>query len=163
MNIEQEFKEIYQSYAPKVFRLCLGYASGNENLAKEWQQDTFVKVWQHRKSFQEKASISTWIYRIAVNVCLSDLRQFKKQSLVSEGVLHDQCNQEDNESQEESIRKMYRCIDRLTPNNKTIIIMELEDEPQATIAETMGLAHGTLRTRLNRIRQSLLKCITNEK
>ena len=41
--------------------------------------------------------------------------------------------------------------------------MELEDIPQIAIAETIGIAHGSLRTRLTRIRQSLLKCIKNGK
>ena len=58
---------------------------------------------------------------------------------------------------------MFRCIDQLTEQNKTLILLELEDIPQATIAKTVGLAHGTLRTRLSRIRKSLLKCITNGK
>ena len=58
---------------------------------------------------------------------------------------------------------MYSCIDQLTEQNKALILLELEDLPQATIAETVGLAHGTLRTRLSRIRKSLLKCITNGK
>nr|WP_319400910.1 sigma-70 family RNA polymerase sigma factor [uncultured Carboxylicivirga sp.] len=162
MKIEEEFDHIYSTYAPKVFRLCLGYASGNEELAKEWQQETFIKVWNHRKSFHGKSSISTWIYRIAVNICLGDLRKSSKHTQINETILEDTLATE-NENKEVPIEKMYQCIDQLTPNNKTIILLELEETPQATIAETMGVAHGALRTRLNRIRQSLLKCITNEK
>nr|WP_321453849.1 sigma-70 family RNA polymerase sigma factor [uncultured Carboxylicivirga sp.] len=162
MKIEEEFDHIYSTYAPKVFRLCLGYASGNEELAKEWQQETFIKVWNHRKSFHGKSSVSTWIYRIAVNICLGDLRKSSKHTQINETILEDTLDTE-NENKEVPIEKMYQCIDQLTPNNKTIILLELEETPQATIAETMGVAHGALRTRLNRIRQSLLKCITNEK
>ena len=163
MKIEEEFDQIYNTYAPKVFRLCLGYASGNEELAKEWQQETFIKVWNHRKSFQEKSSISTWIYRIAVNICLGDLRKSSKHSPINENILEDKLTDAENDNKEVPIEKMYQCIDQLTPNNKTIILLELEETPQASIAETMGVAHGALRTRLSRIRQSLLKCITNEK
>lgn len=162
MKIEEEFDQIYNTYAPKVFRLCLGYASGNEELAKEWQQETFIKVWNHRKSFQGKSSVSTWIFRIAVNICLGDLRKSSKHIQINESILEDTLDTE-NENKEVPIEKMYQCIDQLTPNNKTIILLELEETPQATIAETMGVAHGALRTRLSRIRQSLLKCITNEK
>ena len=81
MITEREFNNIYASHAHKVFRLCLGYASGNEDLAKEWQQETFIKVWKHKGSFKKKSSISTWIYRIAINTCLGDLRKSKKSSL----------------------------------------------------------------------------------
>ncbi|MCW3789140.1 RNA polymerase sigma factor [Plebeiibacterium sediminum] len=163
MNIETDFDQIYNMHAPKVFRLCLGYASGNEELAKEWQQETFIKVWKHRKSFRAKSSVSTWIYRIAVNICLGDLRKSSRHTAINENILETDLNNEENENKEVPIEKMYHCIDQLTPDNKTIILLELEETPQATIAETIGVAHGTLRTRLSRIRQSLLKCITNEK
>ncbi len=163
MKIEKEFNHIYNTYAPKVFRLCLGYASGNEELAKEWQQQTFVKVWNHRKSFQEKSSVSTWIYRIAVNTCLGDLRKSSKHTQINENILETDWTDAESENLEVKIKKMYQCINQLTQNNKAIILLELEDTPQATIAETLGIAHGALRTRLSRIRQSLLKCITNEK
>ena len=82
MITEQEFTNIYNLHAFKIHRLCLGYASGNNELAKEWLQETFIKVWKHRNSFKGKSSIDTWIYRIAVNVCLGDLRKTKKASLL---------------------------------------------------------------------------------
>ena len=62
-----------------------------------------------------------------------------------------------------SFQKMYHCIDQLNEQNRALILLELENIPQATIADTVGLAHGTLRTRLSRIRKSLLKCIKNGK
>ena len=158
-----DFNQIYNTYAQKVFRLCLGYASGDVDLAKEWQQETFIKIWQHQDTFNAKSSISTWIYRIAVNICLSDLRKPKK-------LVHDSdLSQTEDESVDNTnekdlqIQSMYRCIDKLTPMNKAIILLELEGVPQAIIAEIQGIGHGALRTRLNRIRTSLLKCITNEK
>jgi len=163
MSIEKDFNQIYNTHAHKVFRLCLGYASGNEELAKEWQQETFIKVWKHRKSFQGKSSVSTWIYRIAVNICLDNLRKSKKHTPINERILETDLIDDENESKEVQIERMYQCIDQLTENNKTIILLELEETPQAAIAETLGVAHGAIRTRLSRIRQSLLKCITNEK
>ncbi|NMM50779.1 RNA polymerase sigma factor [Marinigracilibium pacificum] len=164
MNIEKEdFTCIYNTHAPKVFRLCMQYASGDEDLAKEWQQETFIKVWNHRKSFQAKSSISTWIYRIAVNICLGDLRNSKKEIQIDEGIRSIDSTTEENEKQENQIKKMHNCINKLTQINKAIIVLELEEVPQATIAEMLGFSHGSLRTRLSRIRNSLLKCITNGK
>jgi len=160
MNIENDFAKIYNTHAPKVYRLCLGYASGNSDIAKEWQQETFIKVWNHRHTFQGKSSIETWIYRIAVNTCLGDLRKTKTRIPINESLLENVSNDNSNDKAHQ-IRKMYDCIEQLTEQNKALILLELENIPQATIAETAGLAHGTLRTRLSRIRKSLLKCITN--
>ncbi len=163
MNLEKQFTEIYNKYASKVLRLCLGYASGNEDLAKEWQQETFIKVWQHRKNFKRKSSIGTWIYRITVNICLADLRKNKLHTQVNDKLVVSDATELEHTKKEEQLEQVYRCISQLTQNNKTIILMELEEIPQSEIAETVGLTHGALRTRLNRIRQSLLKCITNGK
>ncbi len=163
MNTEKEFTNIYNSYASKVHRLCLGYASGNNELANEWLQETFVKVWIHRNSFKGKSSIDTWIYRIAVNICLGDLRKSRKSITINEDILSNSSNDDNNDNDEKHIKKMYHCIDQLNEQNRALILLELENIPQATIADTVGLAHGTLRTRLSRIRKSLLKCIKNEK
>ncbi len=163
MITEQEFTNIYNLHAFKIHRLCLGYASGNNELAKEWLQETFIKVWKHRNSFKGKSSIDTWIYRIAVNVCLGDLRKTKKSITINEVLLSNTSSDDDNDNEEGNIKKMYLCIDKLNEQNRALILLELENIPQTTIAETVGIAHGTLRTRLSRIRKSLLKCIKNGK
>tara|TARA_R110002049_G_C9133216_1_gene559145 strand:- start:643 stop:1140 length:498 start_codon:yes stop_codon:yes gene_type:complete len=161
---EQEFTNIYNLHASKVHRLCLGYASGDNELAKEWHQETFIKVWKHRNSFKGKSSIDTWIYRIAVNVCLGDLRKSKKNITINEDFLSNTSNEnDDNDNDEGNIKKMYHCIDQLNEQNRALILLELENIPQTTIADTVGIAHGTFRTRLSRIRKSLLKCIKNGK
>ena len=163
MITEQEFTNIYNLHASKVHRLCLGYASGNNELAKEWHQETFIKVWKHRNSFKGKSSIDTWIYRIAVNVCLGDLRKSRKSITINEDLLSNGSYGDNKNDDEKNIKKMYHCIDQLNEQNKALILLGLENIPQTTIADTVGLAHGTLRTRLSRIRKSLLKCITNGK
>jgi len=163
MITEQEFTNIYNLHASKVHRLCLGYASGNNELAKEWHQETFIKVWKHRNSFKGKSSIDTWIYRIAVNVCLGNLRISRKSITINEDLLSNSTYDDNKNDDEKNIKKMYHCIGQLNEQNKALILLELENIPQTTIADTVGLTHGTLRTRLSRIRKSLLKCITNGK
>ena len=160
---EQEFTNLYTINAPKIHRLCLAYASGNIELANEWLQETFIKVWNHRNSFRGESSIETWIYRIAVNVCLGSLRQSKKNILINEDLLPNESVDHSSETHKKNITTLYHCINQLSEKNRALILLELENIPQATIAETVGLAHGTLRTRLSRIRKSLLNCIKNGK
>lgn len=163
MILEKDFTALYHSQAPKVMRICLGYSSGDQDLAKEWLQETFIKVWNHRNSFKGNSSIETWVFRIAVNTCLDNLRKNKKNIDLNSIQEPPQIGQEHEDKIEDQLKKMYSCIDQLHHKNKVLILMELENIPQATIAETAGLAPGTLRTRLSRIRKSLLKCITNGK
>jgi len=62
-----------------------------------------------------------------------------------------------------TIQQLYRCIDQLKAINKTVILMELEEIPQEEIATTLGYSHGSIRTRLSRIREALLKCLNHGK
>lgn len=160
---ETEFTTLYNNLHPKIYRLCLGYVAGDEVVADELCQQAFIKVWNHRKSFKGDADISTWIYRIAVNCCLGHLKKKKPKKFIIDPEL---TIQEDNSAETEdtpSIQQLYRCIDLLKPLNKTVVLMELEQIPQEKIATTLGYSHGSIRTRLSRIREALLKCITHGK
>jgi len=149
MITEQEFTTIYNSYASKVHRLCLGYASGNNELANEWLQETFVKVWKHRNSFKGKSSIDTWIYRIAVNVCLGDLRKSRKSITINEEVLSNSIIDDNNDNDEKNIKKMYHCIEKLNEQNRALILLELENIQKNLINKDRKLqAQGGLTTML---------------
>ncbi len=163
MDIEKDFSTIYNLHSQKVFRLCLGYSGGDEFLAQEWHQNCFIKVWNHRHSFKGNSSVSTWIYRIAVNTCLSDLRKPKKTTSIENVAVADKIDEETEPHDRNDLKKMYKCIDQLNHQNKTLILLELEEIPQAEIADTLGIKHGAIRTRLSRIRQTLLKCINHGK
>ncbi|WP_172443349.1 RNA polymerase sigma factor [Nonlabens agnitus] len=160
---EAEFTTTYNNLHPKVYRLCLGYVTGDEQIARELCQQTFINVWNHRKSFKGNSKIDTYIYRIAVNCCLGHLKKKKPTNID----IRDQTKMVDDsvlpEENPKTIEQLYRCIDQLKPINKTVILMELEEIPQDEIATTLGYSHGSIRTRLSRIREALLKCITHGK
>ncbi|MEH6659824.1 RNA polymerase sigma factor [Leeuwenhoekiella marinoflava] len=162
MNADTPFDELYHAYAPRVYRLCMGYAGGRDAIAREWVQETFIKVWKHRQSFKGDAAIATWIYRIAVNVCLSDLRKKPKTEGLNQSIPDqpEPDREQEQPSQDTRIAKLYTCIDQLTEKNKMLILLELEEVPQQEIAATTGLKHGAVRTRLLRIRKALLNCMT---
>lgn len=157
---EAQFEEIYNSNYPIVFRLCQGYTNGDEALSKDLAQEVFIKVWENLISFRNEASISTWIYRITVNCCLLELRN-KKSVSIDNHLSH----LEDTETNvidhhEVQLKQMHQCISTLKTENKTIILLELEGLPQKEIADIMGLSHQTIRVRIHRIKNELIKCVT---
>ncbi len=162
-ELEREFKEVYEDNYTKVMRLCMGYASGDKNLAEDFAQEVFIKVWSNLSSFRRESNITTWIYRIAVNTCLMNLRKKRpitfSNSSFSEGV---QWEGENSPTKEKQYQEMYRCIDTLSVTNKAIILMELEGLAQKEIAEVMGLKHEAVRTRVHRIKSQLSKCVNHE-
>lgn len=159
MNKESIFEQIYEENYPRVIRLCLGYVKGDEAQAKDLTQEVFTKVWQNLSNFRNQARISTWIYRITVNTCLQELRKKKyldlKIDLASEPCSH-------TTETEAKFISMYACINRLSAENKSIIILELEGVQQNEIAEIIGITHAAVRTRIHRIKEQLSKCVSHE-
>jgi len=155
------FEKIYQENYQRVIRICMGYVKGDEDLAKDLTQEVFIKVWRQLNSFRNESSISTWIYRITVNTCLLQLRnkKFLKRADAIERLT--EVEEEGHPSKENQLKQMYKCIDKLSKDNKGIILLELEGLPQKEIAEIMGLSHEAVRVRVHRIKNSLTKCVNN--
>jgi|SRR5690625_3698750 len=159
MKNEQVFDEIFRTHYPKVFRLCKGYFNGNEDLAADSAQETFIKVWQNLHSFRGESQLSTWIYRIAVNHCLTLLRKKKRKQEVSADHLIEFVQEDSPDNKEEKFADMYACIQQLDPADRMIILMTLEAVSYPEIAAVIGIEEGNLRVRIHRIKKGLIKCV----
>jgi len=156
---EAQFEEIYKTNYPKVFRLCQGYTNGDESLSNDLVQDIFIKVWQNLESFRNEANISTWIYRIAVNSCLLELRKRKTVPITGQLNHLEQAEDSPIDDKEFKLKQLHQCISKLKSENKSIILLELEGLPQKEIADIMGLSHESIRVRIHRIKNELTKCV----
>jgi RNA polymerase sigma factor (sigma-70 family) len=74
---EREFSEIVRKYQDRVYNTCLGFLK-NEEDAEDTAQEVFIQVYKSYDSFLGKSEVTTWIYRIAVNKCLEELRKTKR-------------------------------------------------------------------------------------
>lgn len=158
---EAYFEELYQTNYQRVIRICSGYVNGDEALAKDLAQEVFIKVWQSLASFRNESNIATWIYRIAVNTCMLQFRKkkfFKDVKAIEELSV---VEKEDQSAKECQLTTMYQCINKLSKENKGIILLELEGIPQKEIAKVMGLSHEATRVRVHRIKINLTKCVKN--
>lgn len=151
---EALFKTIFQANSKKIYHLCYGY-TGDEDAANDLMQETFMKVWQNLEKFRNQALISTWIYRIAVNTCLSYLRVEKRQAKdeLTDKII--ETKQEDYSEKNEQINQLYKCISKLEENERIIITMVLDEVPYPEIAEISGISEGNLRVKIHRIKLKL--------
>lgn len=157
--MKELFAQLYEQEYDRVFRLCRGYFSGNRVLAEDATQEVFVKIWDNLASYREEAKLTTWIYRIAINVCLMQVRKasYRKELHVLQipDVTMDGVVDED----EIRLSKMYSCIQQLEEVNRAIILMILEGVEYSEMAEVTGIKEETLRVKIHRIKQSLTKCV----
>ncbi|WP_118195696.1 RNA polymerase sigma factor [Albibacterium indicum] len=153
-NKEALFQELFEKNSERIFHLCYGY-TGSSDLANDLMQETFIKVWQNLDSFRNQSQISTWIYRIAINTCLSHLRVEKKKIAdeLNEHII--QTVADTVSEKEEQVEQLYKCIAQLEENERIIITMVLDEIPYPEIAEISGISEGNLRVKIHRIKAKL--------
>lgn len=151
---EALFKDIFDKNNRKVYHLCYGY-TGDSDAANDLMQETFIKVWQNLDRFRNQSQISTWIYRIAVNTCLSYLRVEKRKATdeINERIIETKA--EDLSDKQEQVNQLYKCISQLEENERIIITMVLDEIPYQEIAEISGISEGNLRVKIHRIKSKL--------
>ncbi|MCU0461061.1 MAG: RNA polymerase sigma factor [Bacteroidales bacterium] len=159
---EKIYREVLEENYRKVFRLCLRYF-GNTTEAEDAAQDVFVKVWMHIDKFRGESAISTWLYRIATNVCLTSLRNRKPETLHIDRLENEKIDEDDpdesnkQETGEKKIEFFNDYLSRLSPGDRTIVNLYLEDMDSKAISEITGLTDTNIRTRIHRIKNGIKK------
>ena len=74
---ESGFRQLFSKYQARMINFCFRFCSDRE-LAEDLAQEVFIRVYRGARGYRPKARFSTWIYRIAVNVCLNESRKLKK-------------------------------------------------------------------------------------
>ncbi|MGV8879721.1 MAG: RNA polymerase sigma factor [Sphingobacteriaceae bacterium] len=151
---EADFKVIFEVNAKKIYHLCLGF-TGDEDAADDLLQETFLKVWQNLEKFRNQSQISTWIYRIAVNTCLTYLRTEKRMVTKELTPFIAENKREEYSEKNEQVALLYKCIAKLDESERIIITMVLDELPYPEIAEISGITEGNLRVKIHRIKQKL--------
>lgn len=147
-----DFNAIYESYWDKIYRLCMGYVNDPDQ-AKDLTQETFVTVWEKLSTFRNESNIGTWIFRIASNTCLS---QIKKKNKIENAISLEKPEIEDEQSNLESdINLLYQFIAELPELDRIIISLELEEIKQSEISKIVGLSDSNIRVRIHRIKEKL--------
>jgi len=142
------------------------YLTGNEHVAADAVQETFIKAFINLNSFDIKRSFSTWLYRIAHNEAINMIKKYHKEIGWDEKFdIPD--NNKDIEldfSRKELIQQIRQCLQKLPLNyREPISLMYLEGYDYKQISDILRLPIGTVGTRINRAKKALSKLCQNLK
>jgi RNA polymerase sigma-70 factor (ECF subfamily) len=163
---ESAFEELYRAHSPRVFALCLRM-SGSRERAVELTQDVFVHLWQRLGTWRGESALSSWIYRLTVNLVLSNVRGAQRRQ--NREMLNDE-ETDDGEGTSEmgSVRPasvgeaidLERAIATLPPGARTVFVLhDVEGYQHDEIAKMTGTAEGTCRAQLHRARKLLMEAL----
>jgi RNA polymerase sigma-70 factor (ECF subfamily) len=155
-NAEQEFLQLINQNQGIVRKVCHLYGR-NENDKDDLYQEIIIQLWKAFSSFRGEAKFSTWMYRISLNTAISNLRKQTKKVVLSfpEFIPHENADSNEEKIKEEKLTEMYAAISRLTEVEKAIVMLYLEDKSYEEMEEILGISNGTLRVKMNRIKEKL--------
>ncbi|MFN5334288.1 MAG: RNA polymerase sigma factor, partial [Bacteroidota bacterium] len=109
--------------------------------------------------FRGEASLSTWIYRIALNTALSSIRKNKRKVSVSypENIPYEVSEENKDNIREDKLQFLYQAIAGLTEIECALVMLYLDEKSYDEMEEIMGISAGTLRVKMNRIKEKLKK------
>lgn len=147
------FTQAISQHDAMIKRICFGYAKAAEDL-EDLYQDVLVNLWQSMPRFRGDASMKTWVYRIALNTCVSNLRTRSK--AIKGAPVTDIVDVVDESEQESAdIKELHECIATLGPIDKAIVMLWLDEYSYEEIASMVGLKRNNVATRLHRAKEKL--------
>lgn len=162
------FGDLMDAYLQRIYRLCCGL-TGNPQDAEDCVQETFLKAFRALPAYQAKSSFYTWIYRIAVNVCLDFQRTLAHKpafsidqtfgedemplQIVDNALLPDEqaINHELGAALVEQIGRLQE------PMRDVLVLRDIEGLTYEEIARLLNLSEGTVKSRIFRARSQVVK------
>lgn len=164
----EAFEILVEKYQKKVFNIALRML-GNYDDASELAQEAFIKIYKSINSFKQESSFSTWIYRIATNVCLDELRRRKNRNIA---YIDEEIQTEDGEIRRElmdnsmspeavaELNEMRQAVNNaimsLSEEHRIVVVMrDIHGMSYEEISKITNCPEGTVKSRINRARISL--------
>jgi len=155
MGKEESFTRIIKDNEGVIFKITTIYTDNGQD-QKDLYQEIVYQLWKSFDSFRNESKISTWMYRIALNTAIGQLKKSKKHSNKTgiDQVVLQQTENYDTEF-ENRLKMVYEQIHQLNILDKGLILLLLEGKKYEEISEITGLSESNVGTRISRIKQKL--------
>ncbi|MEL3972940.1 RNA polymerase sigma factor SigW [Rossellomorea oryzaecorticis] len=166
---QSAFAELVELYKDKVFQICYRML-GNRHEAEDIAQEAFIRAYVNIETFNQKRKFSTWLFRIATNLCIDRIRKKKPDYYLdaevagTEGltmysqVAADVQMPEDEVENMELQETIQKEISKLPEKYRSVIVLKyIEELPLQEISEILDMPLGTVKTRVHRGREALRK------
>jgi RNA polymerase sigma-70 factor (ECF subfamily) len=149
-------RELYETYVDRIYRLAFRLA-GDDDLARDFTQATFIRAFEKIGSFRGESSLSTWLHSIGVSVALNGLRKTKRlrnrEAPMEEGLMVGVTRREADPDLKE---RLARAIDALADKYRTVFVMhDVEGYTHEEISGTLSIPIGTSKSHLFQARSKL--------
>lgn len=160
-----EFINILNEHKAILYKISRAYCYDPDD-RKDLEQEIIIQIWKSLKNYDNEYRLSTWIYRVCLNVAISHLRKAstrkKKIEPIRESMFELSENNEEEEILSEKTKILYKVINQLNSFNKALIMLHLDGKSHYETAEIMGISESNVGTKLSRIKTLLRQNIQLE-
>lgn len=149
---EQEFVQLVRENKSTIYTVCYMF-SNDQDEVNDLFQEVLINLWRGIDSFKGDAKVTSWIYRVSLNTCISADRKKKHQPTVPLSM--DINLFEDDDADARQIQMLYSRVHRLRPFDRAIVLLWLEGIPYDEIGAITGISAKNVGVRLTRIRLEL--------
>lgn len=157
-----EFTDLYHAHQ-KMVRAVLFQIAGEQAL-DDLVQEAFVRIWKYYPKFRGESKVSSWIYRICVNVAIDHGRASgRRKENVTEDFNHlaDETRSQDCAMGDRDL--VAKGLERLSDEHRTVLVLALMHElPLGEIAEILNVAEGTVKSRLHYAKTEFRKFLSEQ-
>ena len=155
----QGFASVLQRHAGIVFKVANTYARLPEDRA-DLAQEITAQLWHAWPRYDATRSVTTWMYRVALNVAISHVRvqavRNRHDAVSLDEDLHDLADTDATDHErEQHLRLLQAFITRQPPLDRALLLLYLDERPQREIAEILGISEANVSTKIGRLKQRL--------
>jgi RNA polymerase sigma factor (sigma-70 family) len=153
--LKEDFLKLIEANQGIIFKVCNMYCSNQED-KEDLFQDILMNLWRSFPNYKQEAKISTWMYRIALNIAITRLRkETRRRPFEALGDEALQISSADINYLDEQSALMYQAIKQLSEIERAITMLYLENCSYKEMAEVTGLSESNIGFKLNQIKAKL--------
>jgi len=152
---KEQFSALLEENKGIIHKISLIYTSNKADKADLFQ-DICLQLWRSYSNFRNDAQFSTWLYRVALNTAISQVR---KKKALDEDEYRELYSENSASETDEKIKLLFRAITMLNKVDRALILLWLEKKKYEEIAEILGISKSNVSVKLVRIKEKLSKII----
>ncbi len=152
------FVTMIKKYKRIIYKVINTYCNDVDD-KKDLEQEIIIQLWKSYQSYNGSTQLSTWIYRIAMNVSISFYRnnvtRKTNTTSINDSIFQELASNAINEEETDQRRLLYGFIRQLDEFNREVFMLYLDDYSYKEIAEIVGITESNVGTKINRIKHKI--------
>lgn len=139
-----------------IYKVCYIYAKDQDDL-NDLFQEVVLNLWKSFPRYRGDSTLNTWVYRIAMNTCITFLRRSSVRPQTIPLTIDVTSQMTDEESHSGQLQELYRLINQLGKLERALILLWLEERSYQEMADILGISKANVAVKLNRTKDKLRK------